>query len=60
MKIFFEIALEEKLTNLGIAKALTETHLSVKDLWMISRYLSVYCDEMLFIDHPTEKGGEEE
>lgn len=59
MKIFFEMALEEKLTNLGIAKALTETHLSIQDLRMISRYLSVYCDEMLFIDHPTEKGGVE-
>lgn len=60
MKIFFEIALEEKLTNLGIAKALTETHLSAQDLWMISRYLSVYCEETLFVDHPTEKGGAEE
>lgn len=59
MKIIFEMGLEEKPTNIGIAKALTETHLSIQDLCMISRYLSVYCDEMLYIDHPTEKGGVE-
>jgi hypothetical protein len=59
MKIIFEMDLEEKPTNIGIAKALTETHLGTSDLSAISRYLSVYCDEMVFFDYPTEKGGDE-
>lgn len=57
MKIIFEMGLEEKLTNIGIAKALTESPLGIGDLCAISRYLSVYCDEMLIADHQAEKGG---
>lgn len=48
MKIIFEMDLEEKNTNIGIAKALTETYLSTNDLREISRYLEVYCDERPF------------
>lgn len=43
MKIIFEMGLEEKATNIGIAKALTEIEsLSVYDLIEINQYLSVY------------------
>lgn len=45
MKVIFELGLEEKITNIGVAKALTEAEqLSVNDLNEISQYIQVYCN----------------
>ena len=43
MKIIFELELEEKISNIGIAKALTEVPgLTDGDLCEIGSYLAVY------------------
>ena len=44
MRILFELGLEEKISNIGIAKAMTEADLSVNDLNEIILYLQVYCN----------------
>ena len=45
MKIIFEMDWEEKLSNIGIAKALTEvSNLNDSDLCEIGRHLLVYSD----------------
>lgn len=54
MKISFFCEAEEMNTNIGIAKAMTESGLTGKDLREIAEYLLIYSD------HNKPKGGEEE
>ena len=45
MRILFEMAFKENISNMGVAKALTECEqLSVNDLNEISQYIQVYCN----------------
>lgn len=53
MKIFYECDQHEKVTNIGIAKALTEGSLSENDLREIAGYLLVFSDA-----RKVEKGGD--
>lgn len=44
MRIEFWLDEGEKEVNIGIAKALTETHLSLADLQEIYKYLAVFIE----------------
>lgn len=54
MKLEIHLDACETYTNIGMAKAMVESTLSVSDLKEIGEYLLIYCD-----NHPTEKGGAE-
>lgn len=65
MKICFEFSAAENLSNIGIAKALTEVpNMTESDLYEIGRYLLVYSearatepDDLNRIQSELKKGG---
>lgn len=51
MKVIFSLEPDEKISNIGIAKALIEVDfLKPSDLYEISRHLAVCCESMSIKD----------